>query len=91
MAEELYGNGAATMLRHRLADIDSARYMNDILVLSSGEVNNRLGTQVEYELGDGYYLYIGNNSNLRSKDKDDCTNWSIVNKVIVINIGSRYA
>lgn len=88
-ANREFGSSVAEILRHRLADLRAATSVEDILI---GNIRHSKTTDQNMilDLRDGYKVVFSANHPKNPLDKVHNIDWSRVNRIKILSIGSDY-
>jgi len=80
-----YGSAVAKELQKRLADIDAAKSVNDLIVGQPGEVFKKVYSNYKIDLCDGYRLIFCANP-VYIPLLEDKINWPLVRRIKILQI-----
>ena len=88
IAEKTFGIEAASYLRARLEDINSAKCLSDLIAGSPRELENGV---IQVSLGKGHILKIKSNHPKKPVRKDKNLDWDKVKRIQIVEIGGTSA
>jgi hypothetical protein len=86
-AKAKFGLAVATELQSRLADLDAALSIKDLLAGRPKEINDTISFQVQ--LSDGYKLIFSAN-HVTNPQKDGKIDWELVRRIKITEIENNY-
>lgn len=88
IAEKTLGIEAASYLRARLEDINSAKCLSDLIAGSPRELENGV---IQVKLGEDFILKIKSNHAKKPLRKDKKLDWDRVKRIQILEIGETSA
>ena len=90
IAQELLGVEAATMLKHRLADLRAAESIRDLPLVVPPDASSNGQATVLVHLCNKIYIVVCSNHRRPPTRQDNAIDWARVNRVRILRIGEEH-
>lgn len=84
------GEAVATMLKHRIADLQAATSVKDLVAGRPHEVEESEGTEMAVELGNGQRLVFTANHSKNPRTKDNGLDWRRITRIKIVRIEGHH-